>query len=433
MSRPEFQHPTSDIQGSSRIQAAGWTGHSTALVWNLKLSLALRDEARLHANRKLTPHPNPLPVRGEGITKAPTRLRSPWPLAKAPPVREEGITGGAVADSIFVRRFEPAPKQELNVRERFETEEVNSLSPHGETARVRGERADGLSFRNGGRRKERGRGRFSREAGFTLIEMVISGAVAALIVSAAYVCLNAAIAGQKLIEPRTEVIQKARVTMAMITADLRVACTLSKDYEFVGMTRTIGELQADNLDFATHNYMPRREREGDYCQTSYFVEKEPGTGDLTLYRRRNPVIAIDPLSGGARELIARGLRGIRYEYFDGYDWYDSWGDTEPKDKPKQPGSKTTEFAPNLTGMPEAVRITAWFNPNPKKKPKASAQNLAAADEEIPSEPPLIFQTVARLNLAAVSQSSADSTGQTGDNNNNNNPTAQPNPTPGVNQ
>ncbi len=86
-------------------------------------------------------------------------------------------------------------------------------------------------------------------------------------------------------------------------------------------------------------------------------------------------------------------------------------------------------------MPEAVRITAWFNPSPKKKPKASTQSLAATDEEIPSEPPLVFQTVARLNLAAVSQSSStDSTGQTGDNkNNNNNPTAQPNPTPGVNQ
>lgn len=261
--------------------------------------------------------------------------------------------------------------------------------------------------------------------------MVVSGAVAALIVSAAYMCLNAAIAGQKLIEPRAEVIQKARVTMAMIAADLRVACPLSKDFEFLGMTRTIGVLQADNLDFATHNYVPKREREGDYCQTSYFVEKEPGTGDLSLYRRRNPVIAIDPLSGGSRELIARGLRGIRFEYFDGYDWYDSWGETDPKKKDR----KTTEFAPNLTGMPEAVRITAWFNPNPKKKPKADVSAATTADqEENPSEPPLVFQTVARLNLTAASQSgfSTDSSGQAGDNKNASG-NGQPNTAPGVNQ
>jgi prepilin-type N-terminal cleavage/methylation domain-containing protein len=275
-------------------------------------------------------------------------------------------------------------------------------------------------------------------SGFTLIEMVISGAVAALIISAAYMCLNAAIAGQKLIEPRAEVIQKARVTMAMVAADLRTACPLSKDYEFLGMARVIGTLQADNLDFATHNYIPKREGEGDYCQTSYFVEKEKGTGDLSLYRRRNPVIAIDALAGGSRELIARGLRGIRFEYFDGYDWYESWGETDPKKKDR----KTVEFAPNLTGMPEAVRITTWFNPNPKKKPRADTQSLTATttttdEEEIPSEPPMVFQTVARLNLAAASQSgfSTDSTGQSGNNSggNNNNGNAQPNGVPGVNQ
>jgi type II secretory pathway component PulJ len=281
--------------------------------------------------------------------------------------------------------------------------------------RSKGRRRAGEGFQNGG---------------FTLIEMVISGAVAALIISAGYMCLNAAIAGQKLIEPRAEAIQKARVTMALITADLRSACTLSKDYEFLGMARTLGELQADNLDFATHNYVPRRENEGDYCQISYFVEKESGTGDLTLYRRRNPVIAIDPLSGGSRELIARGLRGIRFEYFDGYDWYDSWGETDPKKKDR----KTADSAPNLTGMPEAVRVTVWFNPNPKKKPKAAESPVATSDETIPSEPPLVFQTVARLNLTAASQSgfSTDSTGQSGTNNTGNN-NAQPNAAPGVNQ
>src|SRR2546423_303699 len=232
---------------------------------------------------------------------------------------------------------------------------------------------------------------------FTLVEMVISGAVAALIVSAAYLCLNAAIAGQRLIEPRTEAIQSARVAMAIITADLRSACPLSKDFEFLGMARTIGQLQADNLDFATHHYTPRREREGDYCQMSYFVEKEPGTGNLSLFRRRNPVNAIDPLSGGSRELIARSLRGLRFEYYDGYDWYDSWGETDPKKKDR----RSVQLAPNLSGMPEAVRITLWINPNPRKPVKLENVN---PDEDIPSEPPLVFQTVARLNLAAASQS-----------------------------
>ena len=258
-------------------------------------------------------------------------------------------------------------------------------------------------------------------SGFTLIEMVISGAVAALILTAAYMCFSAAIAGQKLIEPRVEVIQNARVAMAMMAADLREACPLSKEFEFLGMARTIGDLQADNLDFATHYYRPAREREGDYCQMSYYVEKEEGTGDLTLYRRRNPVIAIDALSGGSRELIVRGLRGLRFEYFDGFDWYESWGETDPKKKDQ----KTVEIAPNLSGVPEAVRITIWMNPNPRKKAKAATTTI---EEEPVSEPPLVFQTVARLNLTAASQSgfSKDGSAQTGEQT-----TPQQNPANGV--
>jgi hypothetical protein len=51
-------------------------------------------------------------------------------------------------------------------------------------------------------------------------------------------------------------------------------------------------------------------------------------------------------------------------------------------------------------MPEAVRITLWINPNPKKM---KADPLKPG-EEPRSEPPLVFQSVARLNLTAASQS-----------------------------
>src|SRR5258708_32744881 len=99
-------------------------------------------------------------------------------------------------------------------------------------------------------------------SGFTLIELVISASLMAMILGAAYLCLNAAISGQKLIEPRAEVLQNARVAMAMLSADLRSACPLSKDFEFLGMHRMLDEVEADNLEFATHNYIPRRPREG---------------------------------------------------------------------------------------------------------------------------------------------------------------------------
>jgi type II secretion system protein J len=242
------------------------------------------------------------------------------------------------------------------------------------------------------------------DAGFTLIEIVVSGALMAIILASAYMCLRACLAGQKVIEPRVELFQNARVAMALMAADLRSACPLSKDSEFVGMQRMLGEVQVGNIDFATHNYTPRRPREGDYCQVSYFVDRDRQTGKLCLWRRRNPTIGLDPFSGGSREQIATGVLGLQFEYFDGLDWYSTWGDTE-KQRKQQFSQKQRS---NLTGMPEAVRITLLLDPNPRAKKQESA-------EEAKPEPPLAFQTVARLNLAAAQRSSSSSSSSSSDN------------------
>ncbi|HRI14317.1 MAG TPA: prepilin-type N-terminal cleavage/methylation domain-containing protein [Verrucomicrobiota bacterium] len=246
---------------------------------------------------------------------------------------------------------------------------------------------DGVSSR----RLLRNRGR----AAFTLIELVISTALMALVLTAAYACLNAGIAGQKLVGPRTDIFQTARVTLGLLSADLRCACPLPKGAPFLGERRLIGDVSADNLDFATHNYTPRRPGEGDFCETSIFLDKDPRSGSLSLFRRRNPTLAFDPLSGGVREELATGVAGLRFEYYDGLDWYDSWGD------PKA-GSTKSEMAtpkPNYVGMPDAVRITLLFGAKPTPRE-------ASMETEPPPEPPMAFQTIVRLNVPVVGSSSS---------------------------
>lgn len=231
----------------------------------------------------------------------------------------------------------------------------------------------------------------SHRTGFTLIELVISAALMSLILVSAYLCLSAGLKSQKVVEPRTEILQNARVAMGIVLADLRSACLLSKEVEFLGMRRTIGDMDADNLDFATHNYEPRRPREADYCQESLYLDRDPETGQFSLWRRRNPVIAFDPLSGGSKEEIAKGVVGLRFEYFDGFDWYDSWG--EIKGGKRETSQK---YQPNLYGLPEAVRVTLLFDSNPKSK-------AVSEKGERVLEPPLVFQSVSRLNLAGRTQ------------------------------
>jgi hypothetical protein len=174
------------------------------------------------------------------------------------------------------------------------------------------------------------------------------------------------------------------------------------------MHRMIGTIEADNLDFATHNYTPRRPREGDYCQVSLYLDKDPESGQFVLYRRRNPAIALDPLSGGTREEIARGLLGLRFDYYDGLAWYESWGEVDRRSKAQE--SRRERY--NLAGMPQAVRITLWFDSNPGTKPTDTAA-ATLSPKEPATAPPLVFQTVARLNLAPASQNVDGSISDTG--------------------
>ena len=240
---------------------------------------------------------------------------------------------------------------------------------------------------------------------------MISVGLGAMILASAYMCLSAAISSRKTIEPRSEVFQNARVAMALITADLRSACPLSKDFEFLGMHRQLGSMDADNLDFATHNYSPARPNEGDFCEVSYFVEKDRETGKYSLWRRRNPTIAPDPLNGGRQEEIARGIQGVRFEYFDGYDWYDDWGEIKTEGKSKADTSNREQY--NLTGMPEAVRVTLWFDSNPDRRTKPSESlDETTAPTTTATEPPLVFQSVARLNFAAMVNAASSTTSTT---------------------
>lgn len=249
---------------------------------------------------------------------------------------------------------------------------------------------------------------------FTLIEIVIGAALMSLILVAAYLCLNAGFSSQKIIEPRAGIIQNARVAMAFITADLRGACSLSKDNAFLGVQRTMGEMEGDSIDFGTHNYTPRRPGQGDYCQESIFVDRNQETGQFSVWRRRNPALAIDPLSGGSREEIATGVLGLRFEYFDGLDWYTTWGELKSGKK-----ETTRREQSNLEGLPSAVRVTLLLDSNPKSKA------VSATGERV-VEPPLVFQTVVSLELAENEMNQPSSGPSNATDSDPNNPQGSPN-------
>ena len=63
--------------------------------------------------------------------------------------------------------------------------------------------------------------------GFTLIELMISAALMAIVIGSAYACLSAGVNGKRLIEARAEGMQSGRVALSMIATDLRATIPMA--------------------------------------------------------------------------------------------------------------------------------------------------------------------------------------------------------------
>ncbi len=254
----------------------------------------------------------------------------------------------------------------------------------------------------------------ARRQGVTLLELTVGVTVMTGIIASAYFCLHAGFASQTALEEHMEEAQKARVLLALLTKDLRHACVWSEDSSFVGMDRTLDTMEADNLDFTTHNWSPRAPGEGDICEVSYYVNRNPETGEIGIWRRRDTSPDPEPTGGGEREELVTGVRALRFEYYDGILWYDSWGRVDPRrELPAEPSEaddpSTSLLAGNLYGLPDAVSISIAFGDEPdtsQRRGDSSSRPPAGGGDAQESSAPLVFQTVVHLNLAGRARSTS---------------------------
>lgn len=267
--------------------------------------------------------------------------------------------------------------------------------------------------------------------GVTLLELTVGVTVMTGIIASSYFCLHAGFTTQAALDDHMEQLQKARVVLSLMTKDLRHACVWSEDFTFVGMDRTLGNLEADNLDFATHNWSPRTPGEGDLCEVSYYLNRNPQTGELGIWRRRDTSPDPEPTAGGEREELIGGVRALRFEYYDGFSWYDEWGRVDPRrELPSEPPrptdqSSTSLLSGNLYGLPDAVRISIALGEGPDEparrgisKNVSNSVSRSVSRNASTSQPPdtiqgtdedqtpMVFQTIVHLNLAGRARSSS---------------------------
>lgn len=256
--------------------------------------------------------------------------------------------------------------------------------------------------------------------GFTLIELMIAVSIMGGILASAYLCLQAGYRTREAVEAKSDIVQQARVALDLVCRDLRHAAPPTDDFLFVGTVRVEGDERFGNLDFVSHHWQPQLPGEGDRCEMSLFVDRDPETEQWLLMRRRDPSPDAAPFEGGTREILARGIRGFVLEYYDGYEWVEGWGEEDEDGNlsgypvapdPIDPeaaregidpetGEPIEEDASDLptgpiygqSGLPEAIRVTLAFDPPGVDRRTISDAELAAIE-------PIVFEAIVRLELA----------------------------------
>jgi type II secretion system protein J len=206
--------------------------------------------------------------------------------------------------------------------------------------------------------------RTAARRGFTLLEMIVAGAMAALILAAVTFALSQLGRSRNTTVARLESSVRARAALDTIRRDV---ASVVRDADLVN-TRVLvrsgtastpaGTFDRDDLLLVSTRLSPTRENafggEGIEYETQYRVE--PDSRGATLWQRRDfaPDRWLD--AGGVATPLVEGVVGLRVEAYDGLAWFDDWDS-------------------DLDGLPWAIRVTVSTLPDSTDARRGETRNL----------------------------------------------------------
>jgi len=223
-----------------------------------------------------------------------------------------------------------------------------------------------------------------RNAGFTLLEVLISVGIVAVMMSLIWSSTSQTLSAKDKTEKRDLAFHMGRVALRKVSDDVVVAFLAKiKAPTATGTTPTavgskvktffIGEDQGDQdtLKFTTLSQLRlfKNARESDQCKVQYeVVSSQDEPGQLNLIRRKDPWLNDSTDIKGNAITLVENIRGFNVEYYDTRkrEWVKNW-DTEKVDWKNR--------------LPFAVRIRIIF-PDPEDEdaeiPLSTAVLLALA-------------------------------------------------------
>jgi general secretion pathway protein J len=183
-----------------------------------------------------------------------------------------------------------------------------------------------------------------REAGFTLLEVLVAAAIMALISVLLWWTFAQTFKAIDMVRADSDMFREARQVTTRVPAEIgeaflptNVSPTSNAKFEFVGEDK--GDTDRVHFDALAHTKFYADANESDQAEIEYYTEPQTRSGPkgksglYKLFRREAPVIDDRPEEGGSALVIAENVRKFELSYYDPQrdQWYDNW-DTNKTDQ-----------------------------------------------------------------------------------------------------
>ena len=166
-----------------------------------------------------------------------------------------------------------------------------------------------------------------RQAGFTLVELMVAATVTVLVTGSTVAILRSSAAARERVDRQMSAQQEARAGLATIAASLRNAFR-SEDANAIprGTNGYLDDMPADSIRlFVVSRRMIRPgQPESDVMECQFFLDRPEDTAPPALMRRIDPTRNEEPDGGGVLERVAENIVGLDLTYHDGAEWCDEW-------------------------------------------------------------------------------------------------------------
>lgn len=178
-------------------------------------------------------------------------------------------------------------------------------------------------------------------AGLTLIEVLISVTILALVASLIYGAFSGMARSRDGLQRINDRYHQGRSALSRISRELQsafisahqplVVSQATRNTVFWGKDSST----TDRIDFNSfsHRRLTRDARESDQNEISYFVSRDPEAPGqkMDLVRRESTVLDLEPDKGGVIQVLVEDIDGFDVQYLDQAtgEWSDTWDSSQP--------------------------------------------------------------------------------------------------------